>query len=88
MPTRSKEDIVDKIRAIIEEISLGNVKAEAVRPNSEIIRDLGLDSLDYASAMLACEHWLGLKLREDGINWREITTVDQLAELFFEAQAH
>ena len=39
--------------------------------------------MDYATIMLATEQKLGIKIREDGVRWAEIQTVEQLADLFF-----
>jgi acyl carrier protein len=67
------------MREVIEEITLGKVRASGIREDSELIDELGLDSLDYGSTLLQCEQWLGIKIREDGVNWREIRTAGQLS---------
>ncbi len=69
----------------IEEIKLGAVTAGQVSGDQRLIQDLGLDSLDYATCLLGCEKWLGIKVREEGVDWSQIQTVDQLAQ-FLEAQ--
>ncbi len=79
---KTKDEILKKIQESIEEISLGVVTAENARPDCRIIGDLRLDSLDYATVMLALERWSGVKIKEDSVNWATVQTVDQLANLF------
>jgi acyl carrier protein len=79
---KTKSEIVKKIQETIEEVSLGAVTAEKALPESRIIGDLGLDSLDYATVMLSLERWSGVKIKEDSVNWATVQTVDQLAGLF------
>jgi len=84
---KSKDEIVEQIKILVEDISLGETPADAIAPDDRLIVDLGLDSLDYASVLLGCERWLGIKVREDGVDWSQITTVDQLAA-FLAGQQH
>lgn len=79
---KTREDIIEHIKIQIEESSLGAVAAESVTADSRIIADLGLDSMDYATIMLATEQKFEIKIREDGVRWAEIQTVGQLADLF------
>ncbi len=81
---KTKKIIIEHLKQEIEEISLGAISANSVSENSRIIGELGLDSMDYATIMLATEQKLGIKIREDGVRWAEIQTVEQLAELFFQ----
>jgi acyl carrier protein len=76
---KSYEDILVHINGEIEEISLGTHQAEDINPDSHILNDLGLDSLDYASVLLACEKWLNIKVQEDGVDWSRIATIADLA---------
>jgi acyl carrier protein len=62
------------------------VEMDSIRPESRIISDLGLDSMDYATVMLMTERWSGIKIREDGVDWSKIQTVDQLADLVVKHQ--
>lgn len=81
---KTKEDIIEHIKTQIEETSLGSVSAESVTPESRIIGDLGLDSMDYATIMLSTEQKFGIKIHEDGVRWTEVQTVGQLADLFIQ----
>lgn len=83
---RKKSEIIQKIQETIEEVSLGNIAAQKIGPQSRLILDLGLDSLDYATVMLTVERWSGIKIKEDTVNWAAVQTVDQLATLFEEYQ--
>jgi acyl carrier protein len=83
---KTKKQIVDKLKIIIEEISLGAIKASNIKSSAKLIDDVGLDSLDYASVMLSCEDWMGLKIKEDSVVWGNVTTVENLADLFLRHQ--
>jgi acyl carrier protein len=82
----NKSEIVHKIQETIEEVSLGNIPMQRIEPQSRLIADLGLDSLDYATVMLIIERWSGIKIKENSVNWSAVQTVDQLAALFEEHQ--
>lgn len=83
---QSLEMIIDKMKLVIEDVSLGNLAAESVDPDSRIIEDLGLDSLDFASVLLACEQFLGIKVQEQSVDWRTIQTVRELSEFLHNQQ--
>jgi acyl carrier protein len=51
-------------------------------PDSDILQDVGLDSLDYASVVVTVEERLGLKLREEEIDWSRVKTIRDLAGVF------
>jgi acyl carrier protein len=76
---KTLDQVVDFMRAEIESISLGANPAAEIRETDEIMADLGLDSLDYATVMLTCETWLGVKVNEAAADWRRMKTVVQLA---------
>lgn len=76
---RTEREILDYLSGVIEQITLGKVRPADVREESILIDEIGLDSLDYASALLQCEQWLGIRIREDGVNWRDLRTAGQLA---------
>jgi acyl carrier protein len=79
---KTKSQIIEIMKLAVEDISLGRLEAKSVLDKSRIIADLGLDSMDYATLMLTTEQQSGIKIREDGVNWAEIETLDQLADLF------
>ncbi len=76
---KTLEQVVDFMRSEIESISLGAKPAAEVGETDEIMADLGLDSLDYATVMLRCETWLGIKVNEAAADWSSLRTVAQLA---------
>ena len=76
---KTVEQIVDFMRAEIESISLAATPAAGISETDEIMADLGLDSLDYATVMLTCEKWLGVKVNEAAADWRNMRTVAELA---------
>lgn len=79
---KTKNEIINFIGAVIYEISLYQITPDQVTPETKIIQDLGLDSMDYATVMLRVEQWLDVKVPEDKINWAEIQTVEQLVIVF------
>lgn len=82
---RSKDEIAEHIKALVEETSLGERSADSIKGGDRLISDLGLDSLDYATILLGCARMMGIHIREDGVEWSKIVTVDQLAA-FLESQ--
>ncbi len=78
-------EIIQFIKDAIEEVSLGNLKSGDIQDSDELLK-LGLDSLDFATVMLSTENFIGFKIDEDDVNWRQIATVQQLAELLWTCQ--
>jgi acyl carrier protein len=76
---KTEAEIIEHAKSLISEISLGRLMAVEIQARQRIIGDLGLDSLDYASLLLGCEEWLGIKVREESVDWSKITTVGELA---------
>lgn len=75
---KTYEEILAHIRILIQDISLGTINITDIDPDAHILGDLGLDSLDYASMLLECEKWLGIKVREEGVDWGRLSTVADL----------
>jgi acyl carrier protein len=82
---KSLSDIINYLRLVIEDVSLGKINRNEISGDS-VILDLGIDSLDFASIMLAGETFVSSKVNEDGIDWRNVRTVSQLAELLYKSQ--
>ena len=74
-----KNKVIDHICEQIEIVTLGRLKSTDVNPKDKLIEDIGIDSLDYASILLNCEDKLKIKVKEEGVDWRKIQTVDDLA---------
>lgn len=85
-PPRTQAQIERYLAGLIEEITLGRRPAAAIRPGDRLIADLGLDSLDYATVLLGCERWLGIRVAEEGVDWRSIQSVEQLARFLAQQQ--
>lgn len=83
---KSKTETVNYIKVLIEENSLGEIKASNIKESQALIGDLGIDSLDFAAIMLACEQWLKVKVKEDQIDWAKVRTVEQLADVLTKFQ--
>jgi acyl carrier protein len=83
---KTLEEIRVKIAYLIEEVTFGEITPESISQDKSLIKDLGLDSLDYASVMLGCEKWVGIRVNEKAVDWREVQTVEQLAVLMYESQ--
>jgi acyl carrier protein len=71
---------VDAIAAIADAIA--EHRPGAHDPDSDILQDIGLDSLDYASVVVTVEDQLGVKLREEEIDWSRVKTIRDLAGVF------
>lgn len=83
---KTRQEILNKLKSLIEEQTLGAFLAANIGDGELMRDDLGLDSLDYATVFLECEKWLGIKVKESGINWATIQTVEQIATLLEGAQ--
>lgn len=51
-------------------------------PDTALLDDVGLDSLDYATVVVRVEDELGVKLREEDIDWAAARTMGELAAVF------
>lgn len=78
-------DIINHLKLVIEDVSLGKVNRNDINGDS-VLLDLGIDSLDFASVMLSGENFIGGKVDENGIDWRNVRTVLQLSELLYKSQ--
>lgn len=78
-------DIINHLKFVIEDVTLGKISSNSITGDS-VLLDLGIDSLDFASIMLAGETFVSSKVNENGIDWRNIKTVSQLAELIYKSQ--
>jgi acyl carrier protein len=83
---KTPPQIEQQIAELVEEVRLGQTPAASVRPEQELMADLGLDSLDYAAVLLGAERWLNIKINESGVDWGQIRTVRQLAEFLGDQQ--
>ena len=84
--SKTKNEIVDKLIAEIVDLRLGQIDAKAIRSTDSIVIDLAIDSLDYASLLFSCEEWLNARVDENTVNWAEVSTIDDLADLLFKSQ--
>jgi acyl carrier protein len=71
---------VDALRAISDAIAEHRPGEHG--PDSDILQEIGLDSLDYASVVVTVEDQLGVALREAEIDWSRIKTIRELAGVF------
>lgn len=79
--SRSRAETLHVLTMIIIEIALGDIAPEEVHEGAKLIEDLNLDSLDYATVLLSCEEQLGIRVPEASINWSQVQTVGQLADV-------
>jgi acyl carrier protein len=78
--------LVAALATYVEEISLGEIESSTVTKDSKILTDLKFDSLDYASLMLMGEQFLDTKIVESNINWNEIVSIGDLANILLDSQ--
>jgi acyl carrier protein len=60
-----------------------NRPKDTIMPGDNIINELGLDSLDYAAVVLGAEALMNGELDESAVNWSEVRTVQDLAEVLY-----
>lgn len=78
--------MIQQIKVLVEETTLGEFKADEIQSAQKLQNDFGIDSLDYATIMLRLEEWCGIKIKEEGINWSEVQSIEELASLFIKQQ--
>jgi acyl carrier protein len=76
MAVARKEQIIAKINKILLEDF--EIKKELIRPESELIKDIEIDSLDFVDFIVAIERNFGLKV--DSEDLANIKTVNDLYE--------
>ncbi len=70
----------EKLKVIlVEELSLN---PDDIKPEAELVQDLGINSLDLADLVLLCEDEFGIEFGEDDIH--KFITVDDVVK-FLEA---
>ena len=60
---------------LIEELS---VNPDDISPSSELVNDLGINSLELADLVLLCEEKYGIEINEDDV--RKFITVSDLSD--------
>jgi len=84
---KSVNNVIAFIKETAEEISLGRLKRTEIGDEASILAELSLDSLDYATIVVSCEQFSGVKVMDREIDWGSVHTVRQLASLFCNANA-
>lgn len=74
--------VLEKVVDLVAE-QLG-VDKKIIRPESNIIEDLGADSLDVIEMLMTLEDEFGITIPDDKIN--QIKTVGQIVELIEESK--
>ena len=72
------DQIVEEIRGQIARRKKRAI--ETIASDAELIRGLGLDSLDYAAVVVGVEAQIGGELDEGAVNWPAVKTVRDLAQ--------
>jgi acyl carrier protein len=83
MALRKDEKIIAKINRIL--LDDFEIKKELIRPDSELIRDLEIDSLDFIDFIVSIERNFGMKV--EGEDLQKIKTVNDLYELILKRKA-
>jgi acyl carrier protein len=74
----SRDDVYEAVkRVLVDELKLD---ASVVRPDADLRRDLGLDSLDVTTVAMALEERLGVEVADDSMQDVE-TVADAVALL-------
>lgn len=83
---RSRTEIVYHLKLECVDVSLGRLHLDSILDYDNILQDLALDSLDYATIMLACERWLDIHIEEHDVDWTQLQTIAQLANFLYQCQ--
>ena len=67
---------------LVEELSVNEAD---IRPEAELVNDLGINSLELADLVLLCEERFGIEISDDEV--REFLTVGDVAEYLEKATA-
>ena len=74
--------VIDKVKELVAE-QLG-ISKDKIAENSNIIEDLGADSLDVIEMLMTLEDEYGITIPDDKIS--QIKTINQIVELIEECQ--
>ncbi len=69
--------IIDKVKELVAE-QLG-ISKDTIKPESDIVDDLGADSLDVIEMLMTLEEEYGISIPDDQIS--KVKTITQIAEL-------
>ena len=84
---KSAREIQDFLVKSIAEVAPDKRVGGSITAASDILSELGLDSIEYATVLLSCERWLGTRIREQGVDWSSLSTVGGLAAFLEEQQS-
>jgi acyl carrier protein len=79
--TPTREDVLGRVRHIVAELE--DLDPEGVRPESDLERDLGMDSLSRVELQMAIEDEFGAELSETAAS--SIRTVGEAVDAVTEA---
>lgn len=68
---------------LVEELSVNEAD---IKPEAELVNDLGINSLELADLVLLCEEKFGIEISDDEV--REFLTVGDVAEYLEKATAN
>ena len=74
--------VIDKVKELVAE-QLG-IDVNTIKPESNIIEDLGADSFDVIEMLMTLEEEYGITIPDEKIN--QIKTIGQIVELIEECQ--
>lgn len=76
----ANQEVFDALREVL--ISRLKVDADAVLPEANLFEDLGLDSIDLMSAVMAIEEKFGIEVSDKELE--NVTTVGEAVDLLSE----
>lgn len=77
-----KNEIQEKLINRIKDVCLD--APSVIYEDQSLQDDLYIDSLDFAMIVISLENDLSIKLDEFKIDWRNIKTIGQLRDLFYD----
>lgn len=74
----------ENIAAIIADVL--NIDPKEVKPDTDLVEDIGADSLDIMQILMLCEDEFGVTLPEDEEALKNVKTVEDALKLIKEVQ--
>lgn len=76
----TKQDIIDVLMDILKAGTMGRINSDRVDANTDLIVDMGLDSIEALDILLRAEERFGIIIEDEDLNRDLFRTVGAFAE--------
>jgi len=76
----NKQDIVAILMDILHDGTMGRISAERIDANTDLIVDMGLDSIEALDVLLRAEERFGIVIEDEDLNRELFRTIGIFAE--------